>query len=283
MRPRKIVWLCVASLLALLLAVDLYRSQNTMTVTRYTVASPKITAPLTLVQLTDLHNRSFGKDNARLIRLVAEQKPDLILITGDMLTYSQKRKDVPIRLAQDLAGIAPVYYGYGNHEERHGLNWGGDLATDLRGAGAVVLERDFVDVEIGGNHLRIGGSSGYLLTGEATYGWAAPGLRFMRAYCDTDAMKLLLAHQPEAFLLWGSMEYYDLDLTFCGHLHGGQVRLPLVGGLFTPESGFFPKYTKGLVERDGSTLILSGGLGSGGLVPRLNNVPELVCVTLIPG
>ncbi|MCL2695315.1 MAG: metallophosphoesterase [Clostridiales bacterium] len=281
MRPRRLVKICVLLLLVLALAAEIYRSQCTLTVTHYEVASAKITSPITIVHLSDLHNRQFGRDNTKLIALVAALEPDLIIISGDMLTYTKNNRTVPVALVEGLAPIAPVYYGYGNHEQYFERDFDTDLTPDLEAAGATVVELRYHDTEIAGNRVRIGGACGYIID-DNLHGFWWPQQNFMRAFGDTDDMKILIAHRPEGLLFWGGMETYDTDLIFSGHRHGGQMRLPLLGGVFTPESGFFPGYTEGLFEIGGGTLILSRGLGSGTIVPRLNNVPEVICVKLVP-
>ena len=103
-----------------------------------------------------------------------------------------------------------------------------------------------------------------------------PEQTFMEELQDTDRFKILLSHVPEGLLLWKSMEQWDVDLVFSGHVHGGQVRIPFVGGLYDPEEGYFPTYTKGMFECGNGTMVLSAGLGSSRGVPRVNNLPELV-------
>ena len=147
------------------------------------------------------------------------------------------------------------------------------LIRDLEDAGAVVLEKEYLDTEINGQKVRIGGVYGYVLAREFGDGSEQ---RFMEEFQDTDRFKILMSHVPEGLLLWKSMETWDVDLVFSGHVHGGQVRLPFVGGLFDPEEGYFPTYTKGKFECGNGTMILSAGLGSSASVPRINNLPEIV-------
>ena len=273
--------LCMACLYTLLL------SKLALSVTRFELSQPKLTQPLRIVQLTDLHNSEFGKGNERLIRKVREQQPDLILLTGDMLNQYEERTDVPVNLIRELSQIAPVYASYGNHEVQYEKNYGTDLRAIFTEAGATVLEWDWVDVEIKGQELRIGGIYGYCMAGYylKTDETDEMETAFLDDFCDTDRTKLLLCHMPVAWIKYGSLDYWDTDYVFAGHAHGGQVRIPFVGGLYAPDQGWFPGRCEGLFySKDGEhTLVLSRGLGtSRSKLPRLNKIPEILVLDLVP-
>lgn len=267
-------------------ACSLLISNYSLNVQNYRLTVPCFTAPLRIIHLTDLHNSEFGEGNERLIRKVAEQEPDLILITGDLLNQNEERTDIATNLIAGLAPIAPVYVSYGNHEVQHERTFGTDLRTLYTEAGATVLEREWTDVEIKGQELRIGGIYGYCLpakyreTGEAREDECA----FLEAFQDTDRTKLLLCHMPVCWLINGSLDAWDVDLVFAGHVHGGQVRFPLIGGLWAPDQGWFPGRVCGLYSsQDGEqTLVLSRGLGNTDAIPRFNNIPEIVVLDLVP-
>ena len=273
--------LCMACLYTLLL------SKLALSVTRFELFNPKLPEPIRIVQLTDLHNSEFGKGNERLIRKVREQQPDLILLTGDMLNQYEERTDVPVNLIRELSQIAPVYASYGNHEQQHEKNYGTDLRAVFTEAGATVLEWDWIDVEIKGQELRIGGIYGYCMAGYylKTDETDEMETAFLDDFCDTDRTKLLLCHMPVAWIKYGSLDYWDTDYVFAGHAHGGQVRIPFVGGLYAPDQGWFPGRCEGLFySKDGEhTLVLSRGLGtSRSKLPRLNNIPEILVLDLVP-
>ena len=269
------------------LSLSYVLSRYGLTVTRFELSQPKLTQPLRIVQLTDLHNSEFGKGNERLIRKVAEQEPDLILLTGDMLNQYEERTDVPVNLIRELSQIAPVYASYGNHEQQHEKNYGSDIRAIFTEAGATVLEQEWVDVEIKGQELRIGGIYGYCMAGYylKTDETDEMETAFLDDFCDTDRTKLLLCHMPVAWIKYGSLDYWDTDYVFAGHAHGGQVRIPFVGGLYAPDQGRFPGRCEGLFfSKDAlHTLVLSRGLGtSKSKLPRLNNIPEILVVDLVP-
>lgn len=259
--------------------VSLILSQKCLIVRQYTYRNPKIAAPIRAVQLTDLHNYQYGRDNQRLIAKIQKQKPDVIFMTGDMLNEDEDRTDILLHLVREARAIAPVYFSLGNHEVGYEKTYGeGDLTEQLEAAGAVVLEKEYVDTKIAGQEVRIGGSYGYLLPEDWVDGSEQ---RFLEAFVQTDRLKILLSHVPEGLLLWKSMEYWDVDLVFSGHVHGGQVRVPFVGGLFDPEEGFFPTYTRGMFSSGNGTMILSAGLGSSRGIPRVNNLPEIVVCDIV--
>ena len=246
--------------------VSLILSQKYLIVRQYTYQNPKIAIPIRAVQLTDLHNYQYGRNNQRLIAKIQKQKPDVIFMTGDMLNEDEDRTDILLHLVREACAIAPVYFSLGNHEVGYEKTYGeGDLTEQLEAAGAVVLEKEYVDTKIAGQEVRIGGSYGYLLPEDWVDGSEQ---RFLEAFVQTDRLKILLSHVPEGLLLWKSMEYWDVDLVFSGHVHGGQVRVPFVGGLFDPEEGFFPTYTRGMFSSGNGTMILSAGLGSSRGIPR---------------
>ena len=269
------------------LSLSYVLSRYGLTVTRFALSQPKLSEPIRIVQLTDLHNSEFGKGNERLIRKVAEQEPDLILLTGDMLNQYEERTDVPVELIRELAQIAPVYASYGNHEEQHEKNYGTDLRAVFTEAGATVLEYDWVDVEIRDQALRIGGIYGYCMAGYYLKTNEADEMEtaYLDSFCDTDRTKLLLCHMPVAWIKYGSLDYWNTDYIFAGHAHGGQVRIPFVGGLYAPDQGRFPGRCEGLFfSRDEEhTLVLSRGLGtSKSKLPRFNNIPEILVLDLLP-
>lgn len=273
-------WLVIISgIFVLFVVVSIALSLHAFKITRYEYKNKTITSPFTAVQLSDLHSHEFGKDNQRLIRKIADERPDVIFVTGDMLNDDEESTRSIESLIRELKEIAPVYYSLGNHELAY-MKKDNQLVDKLKNAGATILDQDYVDTEIRGQKVRIGGVYGYVL---ANGNQDDTEQRFMKAFEDTEQLKILLSHIPEGLLLWKSMEYWDVDLVFSGHVHGGQVRIPFVGGLFDPEEGYFPTYTKGMFECGNGTIVLSAGLGSSQSIPRVNNIPEIVicrCVGL---
>lgn len=239
--------------------------------TEYTLRG-NVSRPLRILQLTDLHSNRIGKDNARLLAAAAKAQPDLIFITGDMLSRSDTNADVVCALIPELVKIAPVYYSFGNHEvyweEHHPEN----LTRMIEQSGAVVLKDTYLDVEVKGQSLRIGGCSDYFLP----QAWETD-------FMDTARQKLLLCHIPTPWLDWGGIHTYDAGVVFSGHYHGGQLRFPFLNqGLYAPGIGILPPYTKGLYEGEQSACILSTGLGTERSLPRFFNPLEICVMELLP-
>ena len=287
MKRMKLILAALLCLLSAAILLSLLLSTHALSVSKYRVECRTLKLPLRIVQLSDLHNHEFGKDNARLIRKVRQQEPDLIVLTGDMLNQDEDRTDVDECLVQELVKIAPVYASNGNHERQFEQRYQADLQTLYRDAGARLLEREWVDLEIKGQALRIGGAFGYCLPGDILENSEAERemTSFLEQFQDTDKVKLLLCHMPFAWIVTRSLDYWDVDIVFAGHAHGGQVRFPWIGGLYAPDQNWFPGECAGLYpSKDGdSTMVLSRGLGGSGMkLPRFNNIPEIVVLDLVP-
>ena len=272
--------------LAALCAWWLLGSKYALEVSSYAVTSPKLTGAIRIVQLTDLHNSLFGRENERLVRQVAGQQPDLILLTGDMLNGDEPRTDVATDLIERLAPIAPVYASIGNHERGHENVYGSDITRLYEQAGATVLERTWADVEIAGQSVRIGGAYGYCLSEKylRTREAREKEVEYLKEFENTDRLTLLMCHVPTSWIINDNLEEWEIDCIFCGHIHGGQVRVPALGGVYAPDQGWFPGQLCGLYysQDHQRVMVLSRGLGSRGGVPRINNVPEIVVVDILP-
>ena len=264
----------------------IYQSQYSLICSSYQIHSDKIDTSIQILQLTDLHNCEFGENNQKLIDWLANQTPDLILLTGDLLNSDEPKTDIADKLITSLCDIAPVYISLGNHELEYEQNYGVNISSLYESAGANVLDHQYEDITINGQHLRIGGIYGYCLPDKyLETDEADPGeCMFLRDFENTDRYKILLSHLPIAWLRNDGLEEWDIDCVFSGHLHGGQVILPGIGGVYAPDMGWFPgRLEGGFDSEDGKRhLVLSAGLGNTEVVPRFNNIPEIVCVDLVP-
>ena len=280
-------WLAIVlAVAAVVLLWCFLGSKYALEVTSYTLAAPKLTAPIRIVHLTDLHNSEFGAENARLVRLIEKQRPDLIFLTGDMLNGDEPRTDVSTRLVEQLAKIAPVYASLGNHEKAHENVFGSDVTALYAKAGAHVLERTYEDIEVNGQTVRIGGIYGYCLPEKylRTREAREKEVEYLKAFEQTDLLTLLLCHVPTSWIVNDNLEEWNVDCIFSGHIHGGQIRLPWIGGAYAPDQGWLPGRLMGLYfsqDRE-RVMVLSRGLGSSDDVPRINNVPEIVVVDILP-
>lgn len=275
--------IAILSLLTIISVISLCTSTHALTITTYQLSS-NIPTSLRILQLTDLHNSEFGANNSRLISTVRNQSPDLILLTGDLLNSDEQRTDIATDLITRLCDIAPVYCSNGNHEIEYQENYGVDVDELYREAGAVVLEKEYQDIIINDQKIRIGGIYGYCLpgkfleTGEADQEETA----FLEDFQNTDLPTILLCHMPVCWMINGSLDEWNVDYVFSGHVHGGEVVLPFIGGLYGPDLGWFPGRMEGIFtsENEEKTLILSRGLGTSERIPRFNNIPEIMVVDI---
>lgn len=282
-RRRKLL---VILILTVLLALEAARSNLCLAVDSYQVKTDRVDAPVRIVQLSDLHNARFGKDNGRLLGLVAEQQPDLILFTGDLVTGSVEQTETAAALLEGLTEIAPVYVSIGNHEQIHQWQFGSDLTELFEGCGAKVLEFTYEDIQINGQKLRLGGISGYcmpekyLASGEAK----RRECDFLHEMAGTDACRVLMCHMPYSWLVQGSLDSWEMDLVFSGHVHNGQWVVPVLGPVVAPDMGYFPGRLEGLFSSDdgNSHLLVTRGLGNSVPIPRLNNVPQILVLDILP-
>ena len=235
---------------------------------------------LRIVQLSDLHGRRFGKDNARLYASVRAAQPDCIFLTGDLVDRST---DDPEAYAAEtgaaLSGIAPVYYVTGNHEWDHGPAAAERIKRALRESGVTVLSNEFTYLARNGDTIVLAGiddPNGYA-DQETPYELAQE----VYAACG-DPFWMLLAHRNDRFA--GEYSLLGADLTISGHGHGGIWRLPFVGGVFGTQRNLFPSYTSGFYADNGASVFVSRGLGnSPKIIPRIFNRPQVAVITLERG
>ncbi|QSX08419.1 metallophosphoesterase [Alkalibacter rhizosphaerae] len=231
---------------------------------------------LRIVQISDLHNWNV-KD--RLLEKLIEEAPDLIFITGDLIDRRKTRVDVALDQVEEWVKIAPVFYVSGNHEE---LSEEFDiLRSGMMNLGVHLLEDHMEDFIYHGEHVMIAGlkdPAGEM--GEVDYLFdddvdsVSKRLDLVLANRD-GSFFILLSHRPE---LMEEYKNHEAPLVFAGHAHGGQVRLPVIGGLVAPNQGFFPRYDAGVYVEDKTTMIVSRGLGNSIFPLRIGNSPELVVV-----
>ncbi len=246
---------------------------NDLTVSRYAFSSEKIGPGLDgtkIVQISDLHNKEFGENQKRLLSAVRAEEPDIIVITGDIVDGFKTKLEPALEFVRGAVSIAPVYYVSGNHESLLSTAELTELHDGMREAGAVILCNDYALIERQGETFYLLG----LDDGNAGDGMLKT---VMARLPDKEKLTVLLAHKPQY------MDNYVLcgvNLVFSGHVHGGQIRLPWIGGLLSPEHGVFPKYDAGPYTEGGTTLIVSRGLGNSVLPLRIFDRPDVVVTTL---
>lgn len=261
-----------------------WASSNFLCVNEYEFVTDKTMQEISLVVLSDLHEHEFGNNNEKLVEKVREQNPDLILLDGDFLNEDSETAFVSCRLIKQLVDIAPVYYALGNHELSYIENGHPELRQQLQDAGAVVLDKEYVDLEIGGESLRLGGMYDYAfgLNGNDEASEAPEKVRvFLEEFQNTERLKIMMTHRPDSFIFGDAASYWDVDLVISGHNHGGQVVLPFLGGLYGGDQGWFPEYVHGMYQKDDINLFVTSGLGSNNqILARFNNLPEIAVLRI---
>lgn len=273
-------------------------SNSSFEETFYAMESYKIEETVRVIVLADLHQGTFGPDNETLLGRVRALKPDLLLIAGDLVNKRHTDWDYAAGLCGELSRIAPVYYAMGNHENE--ALYGRDLNKEfldgsplgenredfspllldrrvwetLESSGATVLQNASAEAEVKGVRIKIGGVS----TNSSSF-WPYSG-QFITRFVEEDPemFKILISHRPEPVVDYISDA--AIDLAVSGHNHGGIIRIPGVGGLFSDAEGLFPTYDGGWYESGGMSLLISRGLGGHGLAPRVFNRPELVILDI---
>lgn len=246
--------------------------------TDVTVTSPSLPDSFRgfrIAHISDLHNAQLGENNADLLALLRSADPDIIAITGDLIDSRRTDADVALHFVREAVKIAPCYYATGNHESR--IECFSELEQGLRDAGVTVLRNASVTLERGGESIQLIGLDDYtFFPGED--GWSCV-LNMLASVepIDRGGFDILLAHRPE---FWAQYVQLDTELILAGHAHGGQFRLPLVGGLYAPDQGFFPQWDAGAFSQGDTTMVVSRGLGNSLFPLRVNNRPEVVIITL---
>ncbi len=277
-----LIGLIIACLIVVMLAYG-YLSHYHLVTTSYHIATNKNVNDHTFVMLSDLHCCKHGRDNIKLIKRVRALSPDTIFIPGDMITKHMSVSDAKVqqvlKLLSELNKVCPVYYAPGNHEIRLYDEYDA-YKTELKKIGIKYLENDFMDLS--DDAIRVYGldlplaqyRTKDLISKEDVGG-------FLHQKCaDGDKYSILLAHDPryfKAYVGWGA------DLTLSGHVHGGIMRLPFVGGVISPYLRLFPKYDAGEFEEDEKTMIVGRGLGTHHVKFRWFNPPEIIEIRLETG
>lgn len=230
-----------------------------------------------IAQVSDLHNATLGKDNRWPLALLQEAKPDIIAITGDLVDSRKPDTQVALAFLREAMKIAPCFYVNGNHEAS--IPDYEALTRAMEELGVQVLENRGVTLELGGDKIRLLGIDDPYFANDGRYGdkESVTAERIGSLTATYPGFSVLLSHRPELFEVYVEQ---GVDLALSGHAHGGQFRLPFVGGLYAPGQGFFPKYDAGVFEKDNTQMVVSRGLGNSSFPLRLFNRPEIVLITL---
>lgn len=263
---------------------------NTLEVTKYVVENKKVPKKFdgyNIVQISDLHSKLFGENNKKLIQKIKSLNPDIVVVTGDLIDGENNNYNVALDFMKEISKLYRVYYIIGNHEQKSLIKKYKDEYKDyfnkLHQIDFVNLDNNKVEIVKGESNINLYGLTvpyscyKYLFDNQETTSIDINFLEEKLGKVDREQFNILLAHTPFYF---DEYEKWGADLTLCGHVHGGIVRLPLVGGLLSPDRKFFPKYDLGEYTKNKSTMIVSKGLGGSKVLIRVNCKPEIVNIKL---
>ena len=293
----------VFAIFAAVVGVSYFGNQK-FSETFYSVSSLKVNNKLRVIQISDLHNCTYGDENKNLIDRIDKLAPDIILLTGDCVDLKRGTEDEVVALCASLAEIAPSYYIYGNNEvekyystvltqealdEQFGfdddnrnpqklLEASDSLTEKLTSVGVTVLKNSTATVMVGDTYVDVYG----VLTSNPSAFWSYAGESFNDfLYTNENNLKLTAIHEPLVFEEF-TPDYWG-DVMFAGHTHGGLIKIPMIGPLYTNEGGFLPgrsgHYVYGRYEVQGRPLIVTSGLENKNIF-RINNEPEIVIVDI---
>ena len=255
-------------------------------ISEYTINLSGLSGSARIVVISDLHGKEYGKDNRQLLAKISEQNPDAIFVVGDMLDDGDAENSFSktTKLLNALLDIAPVYFSYGNQEKEYSGDIIDEFVKTITESGIIVLDDSFVDCEIGGQKIRIGGTMGHAFP----FGRTKEDFEnsneyiFLKDMEKTDLPTIVLAHMPDTFIFNDAHNYWsNIALVVSGHTHGGIVRLPFAGGLYSPMQGFFPEYDYGFYTLgEKMQLVITSGLSGYKFIPRFLNLPEICVLNL---
>lgn len=273
--------LIVPLILLIISLVWVYWGNNFIQVTEIVIKSeriPEYFRGFMIVQVSDLHNAEFGKGQSKLLSAIKSASPDLIAVTGDLIDSRRTDFDTAMEFIHGATAIAPVYYVTGNHEAR--TDEYPKLAKKMSEAGVIILNDESLKIEYGSEVIWLLGVNdpNFTVQGNAYTEKSYMMDAKLKAMLTEDSnYTILLSHRPELLDVYADN---NIDLVLSGHAHGGQVRLPFIGGLVAPDQGFLPQYSEGLYEKSRTKMVVSRGLGNSIIPIRINNRPELVVIIL---
>ena len=277
---KKFIVLAAIVAILILLIIWIAYGNTDLEIYKYNVKSEDIPSEFDnfrIVQISDLHNAEFGENNEKLLLMLKQADADIIAITGDMIDSRNTDIDVAISFAQKAVNIAPVYYVNGNHESRVPEEYE-KLKQGLTDAGVTILENSSADITIGDETISLIGINDPTFRMELVDDTMEQNIahQLVSVISDNDNYKVLLAHRPEYFDVYAE----NVDLVLSGHAHGGQFRIPFIGGLVAPGQGFFPEYYEGSHIKENTEMIVSRGIGNSIIPFRINNKPEIIVAEL---
>lgn len=279
-KKKRFILLAVLSAILAVLIIWVIWGNATLELNAYPIVCPQLPESFDgyrIAHVSDLHNTQIGKDNGQLLAMLRETDPDIIAITGDLIDSRNTNAAIALQFVQEAVKIAPCYYVTGNHEAR--VNEYSKLKNGLVSAGVIVLEDESAEISIAGESITLIGvndpsfNTDYLLGDSET----VMRTKLSALYTDGDDYTILLSHRPELFDTYAD---YNIDLILSGHAHGGQFRIPFIGGVLAPNQGFFPEFDAGIYTDSNTNMLVSRGIGNSLFPFRINNRPEVILIEL---
>lgn len=278
-RVKGLMWAALGGIAAA--GVRAYQDSKTFGITQSVVELPTLPSELDgykIAHLSDLHGKVYDGDNFALMQTVNYFSPDLVVMTGDMVSRGEKEGfGSLLALAEHFAARYPTFFVPGNHEMDYSPAVLEQLWSDLRARHVRVLLNETERIAWKGTEIAVSGLCLPMKYYQKDCPLSVAALHKLLGNPDPDRFRILLAHNPihfRAYAAWGA------DLTLSGHIHGGGIRLPLIGGVLSPDRTFFPEYSAGVYQEGDRRIVVSRGLGGKAVDIRINNQAELLWVTL---
>ena len=274
-----IILAVVAAILFALIAWIIW-GNTALELNTYTISSSKLPQSFDgyrIAHVSDLHNAEMGKNNEKLLTMLRDADPDMIAITGDLVDSRNTDIEVALQFVREAVKIAPCYYVTGNHEAR--ISEYDELKAGMEAAGVPVLEDVRTEISIEGETITLIGVNDPSYQTDYLFGDAKTVMntKLEELHTEQDRFTILLSHRPELFDAYAD---HGIDLVLSGHAHGGQFRLPFIGGLIAPNQGLFPEYDAGIYTEGNTNMLVSRGIGNSILPFRINNRPEVILIEL---
>ena len=279
-KKKKFIFLAVVAIVLVVLVIWIAWGNTALELNTYTVSSAKLPQSFDgyrIAHVSDLHNAEMGKNNEKLSTMLRDADPDMIAITGDLVDSRNTDIEVALQFVREAVKIAPCYYVTGNHEAR--ISEYDELKEAMEAAGVTVLKDAQTEISLTGEFITLIGVNDPSYQTDYLFGDAKTVMntKLEELHTEQDRFTILLSHRPELFDTYAD---HSIDLVLSGHAHGGQFRLPFIGGLVAPNQGLFPEYDAGIYTEGNTNMLVSRGIGNSILPFRINNRPEVILIEL---
>ena len=279
-KKKKFIFLAVAAAVLVALVIWIAWGNTALELNTYTISSSKLSQSFDgyrIAHVSDLHNAEMGKDNEKLLTILRDADPDMIAITGDLIDSRSTNVEIALNFIREAVKIAPCYYVIGNHEAR--VNEYDELKSGMESAGVIVLEDAQTEISLDGDTITLIGVNDPSYQTDYLFGDSETVMntKLEELRTENGEFTVLLSHRPELFDAYTD---HGMDLVLSGHAHGGQFRLPFIGGVVAPNQGLFPEYDAGIYTEGNTNMLVSRGVGNSILPFRINNRPEVILIVL---